>query len=133
MRRMQLNRIKIDENRHEQVIILKDDNGEVFLPVVIGLPEVHAIKLQLSGIKPPRPLTHDLLKELIHSLGATLKHVIIDKLEKKTFYAKLVLHDRDEQEIIVDARPSDSIALALRASVPIYVEETILEEAGIQQ
>ena len=132
MKEMALSKIKIDENRHEQVIVLKEKDGEMLLPVVIGLPEIHAIKLKLSGIKPPRPLTHDLLKNIIAELGATLKQIVIDRLENQTFYAKLVLREQSGQEIKVDARPSDSIALALRADVPIFVEETVLEEAGIR-
>lgn len=133
MRKMVLNSIKIDENRQEQVIVLKDAEDEVFLPVVIGLPEVHAIKLRLSGIRPPRPLTHDLLNEVITALGGVPQHIVIDKLENTTFFAKIVIRDRNENDIVVDARPSDSIALALRAEIPIFVEDAILSEAGIQQ
>lgn len=133
MRKMVLNSIKIDENRQEQVIVLKDVDGEFFLPVVIGLPEVHAIKLKLSGIRPPRPLTHDLLNEIIKALGGVPQHIVIDKLENKTFFAKIVIRDHSANDIVVDARPSDSIALALRADIPIFVEDAILSEAGIPQ
>lgn len=131
MKRVDLHRIRIDEKRSEQVIVLKEQEGSLLLPVVIGIPEVNAIKLKLSGIKPPRPLTHDLLNTVIHSLGGTLKRVIIDKLEENTFFAKLVIETPEQKEIYVDARPSDSVALALRADVPIFVEEAILEKAGI--
>src|SRR3989338_10203597 len=86
-----LSKIKIDENRSEQVIVLKEQKGSRFLPVVIGIAEVNAIKLKLSGIEPPRPLTHDLLLTTIRELGAQLKEIHIDKLENNTFYAKLVL------------------------------------------
>lgn len=125
-----LSKIKIDENRSEQIIVLKEKDGSRYLPVVIGMAEVNAIKLKLSGITPPRPLTHDLLLSTISFLGAALKHIVIDKLENNTFYAKLIL-ERDNQEIQVDARPSDSVALALRAGAPIYVAEEVLEEAGL--
>jgi len=131
MREMQLNRIKIDENRNEQVIVLKELTGSTILPVVIGMTEVNAIKLKLSGIQPPRPLTHDLLNNTIDQLHAQLKYVVIDRLHNRTFFAKLVIESHEGKEILVDARPSDSIALALRADVPIFVEESVLEQAGI--
>ncbi|MBI4550439.1 MAG: bifunctional nuclease family protein [Candidatus Omnitrophica bacterium] len=130
MQEVTLSKIKIDENRSEQIIVLKEKEGSRYLPVVIGMAEVNAIKLKLSGITPPRPLTHDLLLSTIGYLGAALKHIVIDKLENNTFYAKLVL-ERDSQEIQVDARPSDSVALALRAGAPIFVAEEVLEEAGL--
>lgn len=126
-----LNKIKVDESRNEQVIVLKEREGKRMLPVVIGIAEVNAIKLKLSGIKPPRPLTHDLLVSIIESLGARLKKVLIDKLENNTFYAKLYLSLDHTKEVLIDARPSDSVALALRAGVPIFVEEEVLKEAGV--
>ena len=130
LREVALYKIKIDENRSEQVIVLKEKDGRRMLPVVIGISEVNAIKLKLSGIDPPRPLTHDLLLNTIKELGAKLASVYIDKLENNTFHAKLSLQ-KNGQEAIVDARPSDSIALALRASSPIFVEDAVLDEAGI--
>ena len=127
-----LSRIKIDENRNEQIIVLKEKQGARLLPVVIGIAEVNAIKLKLSGIEPPRPLTHDLLLRTIESLGARLKEIVIDKLENNTFYAKVVLSRNGAgSEIRVDARPSDSVAIALRAGAPIYVAEEVLDQAGI--
>lgn len=127
-----LSRIKVDENRNEQVIVLKERDGKRFLPVVIGVAEVNAIKLKLSGIEPPRPLTHDLLLKTIGELGGKLKSVVIDGLDNNTFFAKLILA-RNGDEIRVDARPSDSIAVALRANAPIYAEEDVLKKAGISE
>ncbi len=132
MNELVLSKIKVDETRNEQVIVLKEKEGTRFLPVVIGIAEVNAIKLKLSGIKPPRPLTHDLLISVIESLGAKLKKVVIDRLENNTFYAKLQL-SANAKEILIDARPSDSVALALRAGVPIFVEEAVLQEAGVTE
>lgn len=129
---MILNKIKIDESRNDQVIVLREKEGNRFLPVVIGIAEVNAIKLKLSGIKPPRPLTHDLLLSVIESLNAQLKRVVIDKLHHNTFYGKLCLAV-DGKEILIDARPSDSVALALRAGTPIYVDEKVLGEAGVTE
>ena len=128
-----LNKIKIDENRSEQVIVLKEREGERLLPVVIGIAEVNAIKLKLSGIEPPRPLTHDLLLNAIRELGAELKAVHIDKLENNTFHAKLILSRNGSGEVKVDARPSDSVALAIRAGSPIYVAPEVLDEAGVSE
>lgn len=128
-----LSRIKIDENRSEQVIVLKEKGGERFLPVVIGIAEVNAIKLKLSGIEPPRPLTHDLLLSAVELLGAKLREIQIDKLENNTFFAKLVLSRNGQGEVKVDARPSDSVALALRAGAPIFVAEEVLDEAGVTE
>jgi len=125
-----LSKIKIDENRSEQIIVLKEREGERFLPVVIGMAEVNSIKLKLSGITPPRPLTHDLLLNILQQLDTELDHILIDKLENNTFYAKLVLQ-RNGERLIVDARPSDSVALALRAGTAIFVEEDVMDKAGI--
>ena len=128
-----LSKIKVDETRNEQVIVLKEKDGNRYLPVVIGIAEVNAIKLKLSGIKPPRPLTHDLLISVIESLGAKLQKILIDRLENNTFFAKLYLSVHSAKEILIDARPSDSVALALRAGVPVFVEDAVLQEAGVTE
>ena len=128
-----LNKIKIDESRNEQVIVLKEKQGARLLPVVIGIAEVNAIKLKLSGIKPPRPLTHDLLLNIIETLGAKLQKVLIDRLQSNTFYAKIYLSLNGSKEVLIDARPSDSVALALRAGVPIFAAEEVLKEAGVSE
>ena len=126
---MELNKIVIDEKRHDQLIVLKEKNGERVLPIVIGLHEASAIKLKISGFAPPRPLTHDLLHTTIEYLEATIDRVIIDKLEESTFHAKIVLKNSSGKEKIIDARPSDTIALAVRAHAPIFVEDEILKQA----
>ncbi len=128
-----LSKIKIDETRNEQVIVFKEKEGTRFLPVVIGIAEVNAIKMKLSGIKPPRPLTHDLLLNILEKLDAKLEKVIIDRLHQNTFYAKLILRSPGGQEIVIDARPSDSVALALRADAPIFAAEEVMGEAGVHE
>lgn len=129
-----LSKIKVDETRNEQVIILREKQGSRFLPVVIGMPEVNAIKLKLSGVVPPRPLAHDLMVQIIEKLGARLIRITIDKLEQQTFYAKLVLkREGGGEEITVDARPSDSVALALRTGAPIFASEDVVSLAGVQE
>ena len=127
-----LNKIKIDEMRNEQMIVFREKDGTRYLPVVIGIAEVNAIKMKLSGIKPPRPMTHDLFLLVIEKLGAKLEKVVIDKLQSNTFYAKLHLKG-PQGEILLDARPSDSVALALRAEIPVFVAEEVLGEAGVNE
>jgi len=126
---MELVRIRIDEKRGGQVIVLKEKKGKRYLPIVIGIIEASAIKMEVSGFTPPRPLTHDLMNSLIKQLGGKLKGVVVEKLENKIFYAKVMIEKKQGEVIKVDARPSDSIALALRAGAPIFVTETVLNQA----
>lgn len=111
-------------------LILNEADGSRRLPIIIGTFEAQAIALELEHIKPPRPMTHDLLKNTIHNFDAVIEQVFINALSEGTFFAKIIFSkngDRLEQ----DSRPSDAIALAVRFKAPIFVEETILEEAGI--
>ena len=125
---MEVSKIRIDERRGEQVVVLKERGGSRFLPIIIGISEVTAIKMKISGIQPPRPLTHDLLKDTIAQLGASLERIVITKLEFNTFFAKLVLRTKEGAFEEVDARPSDSIAVALRADAPIFVADEVLNQ-----
>ncbi len=106
-------------------LILKEVNGARRLPIIIGAFEAQSIALEMEGIKPPRPLTHDLLKNVVESLGGTLTDVYINELRDGTFFAKLSL---DSLEI--DSRPSDAIALAVRFGVPIFVADKVMDEAA---
>jgi bifunctional DNase/RNase len=106
-------------------LILKEVNGNRRLPIIIGAFEAQSIALEMEGVKPPRPLTHDLIKSILDSLGSELAEITINELKDGTFYAKLSL---DSQEI--DARPSDAIALAVRYGAPIFVSEKVMEEAA---
>jgi bifunctional DNase/RNase len=128
---MELNKIVIDEKRHDQLIVLKEKNGERILPIVIGLAEASAIKLKISGFNPPRPMTHDLLHSTIENLEASIDKIIIDKLEENTFHAKIILKAANGTTKAIDARPSDSIALAVRAHAPIFVEDEIIKPSEI--
>ena len=127
---MDVSKIRIDERRGEQVIVLKERGGNRMLPIIIGISEVTAIKMKISGIEPPRPLTHDLLRNSINQLGATLTRVVINKLEFNTFFAKLIVQTKEGGIEEVDARPSDSIALALRADAPIFVADEVLNQVA---
>jgi bifunctional DNase/RNase len=126
---MELNKIIIDEKHPDQVIVLKEKHGERVLPIVIGVSEISAIKLKVSGIVPPRPMTHDLLVSVVSSLAARFEKILIDKLADGTFYAKLVLVSAAGEEVLIDARPSDSIALAVRVKVPIFVDDDVIKRA----
>ncbi len=131
MLEMELNKIVIDEKRHDQLIVLKEKGGDRILPIVIGLAEASAIKLKISGFNPPRPLTHDLMHSAIENLEARIDKIIIDKLEDNTFHAKLVLKSASGELKTIDARPSDSIALAVRAHAPIFVEDEVLKKSTV--
>jgi len=125
--RMELSRIFIRELAELQIIELTEVDGDRTFPIVIGLPEAFAIERRLKGIEIPRPQTHDLLASVIEHLGARLKEIIVSDLIDGTFYAKLML-EQDGQEIEVDSRPSDAIALGIAENVPIYVAESVLEQ-----
>jgi bifunctional DNase/RNase len=108
-------------------LILKETHGSRRLPIVIGAFEAQAIAFEMEGIKPPRPLTHDLLKALLDTLGSTLVEVCINNLTDGTFHAQLVL---DGDGVEVDARPSDAVALAVRCQAPIFVTDEVMDEVG---
>lgn len=124
---MELFQIRLDERRGEQLIVLREKEGNNrLLPIIIGIFEAEAIRIKVKGMQLARPLTHDLLKDTIEQLGAKVERIVISSLEKGTFFAKLVLRTAGSEEVQVDARPSDAIALALRAQAPIFVEEGVL-------
>ena len=124
---MELRRIIISEIHEQQVIVLREVEGERSFPIVIGVFEATSIERRVKGMPTPRPLTHDLLANVIENLGGELQDVFISELRDHTYYAKLRV--RQEGELIeVDSRPSDAIALAVTAKVPIYVSEEVLEE-----
>ncbi len=110
------------------VVVLRTEDGR-YLPIYIGLAEAMAINSALKNVVPPRPMTHDLLVDIVGKLKARVERVVIDDLIDNTFYARIVLRQNDH-EIEVDARPSDSIAIAVRIGCPIYVDNKVLDEAG---
>lgn len=110
-------------------LLLKEVEGSRQLPIIIGQFEAQAIAMELEGIKPPRPLTHDLIKSIIENAGASITEIIISELRENTFIAKIIL-EISSLSNEVDARPSDAIAIALRAGAPIYVAESVMEVAS---
>jgi len=113
-----------------RVVILKDADGERYLPIWIGPFEAEAITLELQQVELARPLTHDLLKAVITKMGARVSHILVSELRDDTFYARVVL-DSNGHPLEIDSRPSDAIALAVRAKAPIFVAESVMEQAAI--
>ena len=121
---------KLTLHNSQYVVMLKEKEAERYLPIFIGPAEANAIAIKLRGAALPRPLTHDLLRNIVEILGASVNSIRISDLMNDTFYAKIVLNVEDGQ-MEIDARPSDALALAVRVEVPIYAEESVLEKAGI--
>jgi len=129
---VQVARLVFDEAIKTPVVILKEIGGERILPIWIGQFEASAIAFVLEGVDVERPLTHDLIKLILDGIGATVEKIVINELRNNTFYARIILKI-DQSLISVDARPSDSIALALRVKAPIFVVEDILTQSGTQE
>ena len=123
-------KVGIDVNSKMPVIVLRKKKGKKTFLIWIGLFEAQAIALALQNVKPPRPLTHDLAKSLIEKLHGKVDKVVISNLVNKTFYSRILIRKKEES-VQIDSRPSDAIALALRFSVPIFVEETVLNKVAI--
>lgn len=130
MIQVDLTKIIIDEKRQDQVIVLKEKEGDRQIPIVIGFMEASAIKMKISGIEVPRPLTHDLLVNVIQAMDGQLVRLIIDKLETSTFFAKLEVKRSSGEIKLIDCRPSDGIAVAVRTRCPIFVDEEVLNKAS---
>lgn len=112
------------------VVLLRNPDSQRTVPIFIGGPEAQAIALKLNNVEPPRPMTHDLMKNIMDAFEGRLEKVVVSSLKEGTFYGQLII-DFEGQEIEIDARPSDAIALALRYSAPIFVSDDVMEEAGV--
>lgn len=127
---VKVDRVTLDTASNRFVVILKDEVNRRWLPIVVGSTEAQAIALQLERIKPPRPLTHDLMKNLLDSIEVRVSRVIVNDLRENTYYALIALKVNGSNTEI-DARPSDAIALALRTDSPIFVEEEVMRKASV--
>lgn len=127
MKRVEVMGVRVEMPSNQPIVLLREVEGDRYLPIWIGAAEATAIAYVQQGVVPPRPLTHDLLKDVVGAVGRTLSEVRITRLEEGVFYAELDLGDG----AIVSARPSDAIAVALRTGSPILVEDTVLDEAGV--
>ena len=127
---MNIDSIRVSLMNYQRVVILKEKLAKRYLPIWIGPAEADAIAVKLQGVTVPRPLTHDLLNSVIDSLGAAIDSIIVSDLKSDTFYAKIMLSVNGEQ-VEIDSRPSDALALAVRTDAPIFAEEAVLDKAGI--
>ena len=129
---VRVEKVTLDTSTNRFVVILRDDSNKRWLPIVVGSAEAQAIALQLESIDPPRPLTHDLMKNLLDTVGKKVTRVIVNDLRENTYYAMIsIAEDGHNRE--VDARPSDAIALALRMQAPIFVDEEVMRKAAIRE
>jgi len=127
---MVIDSIRVSLMNYQRVVILKEKTAERYLPIWIGHAEADAIAIKLQGVSVSRPLTHDLLHSIIDTLGASISFIVINDLKNDNFFAKIAM-DIDGGQIEVDSRPSDALALAVRVEVPIYVDESVMDKAGI--
>lgn len=126
--RVEIKGLMLDPSSNIPIVILRDTESQLFLPIWIGVFEANAIALRIEGVEPPRPMTHDLLRLVLEKLGATVEKIVISDLRESTFFALIHLLQKGEP-VTVDARPSDAIALALRTEAPIYVLRSVLDKA----
>jgi len=126
--RMEIKGLMLDPTSNIPIVVLREQGGQIFLPIWIGVFEANAIALRIEGIDPPRPLTHDLLRSVFSHFGAQIEHVVISDLRENTFFATIQV-TRDGKVSGIDARPSDAIALAIRVDAPIFVRRDVLDRA----
>jgi len=125
---MTIKGLMVDPITNMPIIILRDEDGQRVLPIWVGIFEANAIALQIENIATPRPMTHDLLRNVIQDLNASVQKIVVSDLKENTFYA-LIYVDAGGETVAIDSRPSDAIALALRTRAPIFVEESVIDNA----
>ncbi len=127
---MSIDSIRVSPMNYQRVVILKEKDSDRYLPIWIGPAEADAIAVKLQDLSVPRPLTHDLLRTVIDTLGGAVNHILVNDLHNDTFYAKIVIEVNGATQEI-DSRPSDAMALAVRVQAPIFAEESVMDKAGI--
>jgi bifunctional DNase/RNase len=128
---MTIESIRVSLMNYQRVVILREKDADRYLPIWIGPAEADAIAVRLQEVAVARPLTHDLLRSIIDTLGAAVEYVIVNDLSNDTFFARIMLQI-DGRSLEIDSRPSDAIALAVRAQVPIFADESVLDKAGVK-
>ena len=131
MHEMVIYGVSFDLVGKQPIVLLKTTDGNKFLPIWIGHPEAAAILMKLQGATTPRPMTHDLVTDMLDQLGAQVTRITVTELRENTFYAQITVQ-LDGSEIEIDSRPSDAIALAIRADAPIFAADEVIEESGIE-
>jgi uncharacterized protein len=123
--------VRVELPHNQPIVLLKEATGERFLPIWIGAVEATSIAFALQGVVTARPMTHDLMRDLLASLHVVIERIVVTELREGTFYAEIQM-TQDGESVVVSSRPSDAIALAVRATVPIFADESVLAEAGIE-
>ena len=131
--KMKVRGLVIDPTSNSPVVILENSEGDAFLPIWIGVCEANSIAMKLEEVETPRPMTHDLIRSLVETAGCRIEHIFIHSLDDSVFIASIQLRDADAAAHQVDSRPSDAIAIALRAEVDVYVDPSVLERAVMSE
>ena len=131
MKRVEVLKISYYPPNKGYAVMLKEVEGERQVPIIVGSNEAQAIAMAIEGIEMPRPMTHDLMLDIIHSLDVDIKHIIISDIRNGTFFAKITMSTLASGDVTVDSRPSDAIAIGLRSMVPIFVEEVVFNSVGV--
>ena len=130
MRELEIESIRVRQETQQRAVVLRVKDSDLFLPIFVGHFEVEAIRLKLMDVEVQRPMTHDLLDDVIGNLGGSVKSIVVSELRDDTFYAKILV-DYNNTIIEIDSRPSDAIALAVRTNAPIYAEDDVVDKAGV--
>ena len=131
MKRVDVLKISYYPPNKGYAIMLKEVEGERQVPIIVGSNEAQAIAMAIEGIEMPRPMTHDLMLDIVHSLDVDIKHIVISDINNGTFFAKITMSTLGSGDVTVDSRPSDAIAIGLRSMVPIFVEEVVFNSVGV--
>ena len=130
MRELEIESIRVRQETQQRAVVLRVKDSDLFLPIFVGHFEVEAIRLKLMDVEVQRPMTHDLLDDVIGNLGGSVKSIVVSELKDDTFYAKILV-DYNNTIIEIDSRPSDAIALAVRTNAPIYADDDVVDKAGV--
>jgi len=130
MMELEIESIRVRQETKQRAVVLRVKDSDLYLPIFIGHFEVEAIRLKLMDVEVPRPMTHDLLGSIIGNLGGSVQRIVVSELKNDTFFAKIVV-DYNGNSIEIDARPSDALALAVRTNAPIFAEDDVVEQAGV--
>ena len=130
MRELEIESIRVRQETQQRAVVLRVKDSDLFLPIFVGHFEVEAIRLKLMDVEVQRPMTHDVLDDVIGNLGGSVKSIVVAELKDDTFYAKILV-DYNNTIIEIDSRPSDAIALAVRTNAPIYAEDDVVDRAGV--
>ena len=130
MRELEIESIRVRQETQQRAVVLRVKDSDLFLPIFVGHFEVEAIRIKLMDVEVQRPMTHDLVDDVIGNLGGSVKGIVVSELKNDTFYAKILV-DYNNTIIEIDSRPSDAIALAVRTNAPIYAEDDVVDKAGV--